>query len=52
MSESEPFAVLIYRKYLDGLTLEQLSADFGIHVDRIEQRLRAAAAYLQRRLAA
>jgi DNA-directed RNA polymerase sigma subunit (sigma70/sigma32) len=46
---SEPLAVLIYRRYLDGKTVEQLSADFGISRERIEQRLRAAAAYLARR---
>ena len=45
---SEPFAVVIYRGYLDGKTVEQLSTDFGISIERIEQRLRAAAAYLQR----
>lgn len=45
----EPFAVQIYRRYLSGETAESLSAELQIPVERIEQRLRAAAAYAERR---
>jgi DNA-directed RNA polymerase sigma subunit (sigma70/sigma32) len=46
---SEPLAVLIYRRYMDGKTVQQLAVDFGISEERIKQRLRAAAAFLERR---
>lgn len=46
---SEPFALQIYRRYLSGETIEQLSAALDIPRERIEQRLRAAAAYAERR---
>ena len=42
----EPFAVEIYRQFLDGRSAQQLSADLGISLERVEQRLRAAARYL------
>jgi DNA-directed RNA polymerase specialized sigma24 family protein len=48
MTMLEPFAMEIYRRYLNGETVERLSKDLGIPVDRIEQRLRAAAAYSAR----
>ena len=44
----EPFAMEIYRRYVNGATVEELSVDLGIPVERIEQRLRAAAAYSER----
>ena len=44
----EPLAIEIYRRYLNGETVEQLSADLGIPEERIEYRLRAAQAYVQR----
>jgi DNA-directed RNA polymerase specialized sigma24 family protein len=44
----EPLAMEIYRRYLNGETVEELSLDLGIPTERIEQRLRAAAAYLER----
>jgi hypothetical protein len=44
-----PFALEIYRRYLNGETVETLSAELGIPPARIEDRLRAAEAYLVRR---
>lgn len=46
----EPFALQIYRRVLNGETVQQLSAELGIPKERIERRLRAAAAYYRRRL--
>lgn len=43
----EPFAVELYRRVLDGESAEELSRELGIPLDRIEQRLRAAEAYLR-----
>jgi hypothetical protein len=45
---NEPFAVEIYRRYLNGETVEALSADLEIPAERIVERLRAAAAYTLR----
>lgn len=45
---NEPFAIEIYRRYLNGETVEALSVELQIPVERIEQRLRAAAAYALR----
>lgn len=44
----EPLAVELYRRYLSGDTVEQLSTELGISVDRIRQRIDAAALYLKR----
>lgn len=44
----EPFAVQIYRRHLNGETVKQLAVRYGIPPDRIELRLRAAAAYVAR----
>jgi hypothetical protein len=44
----KPFALEIYRRYRAGETIEQLASDLGIPADRIEQRVRAAEAYLRR----
>jgi DNA-directed RNA polymerase specialized sigma24 family protein len=44
-----PFALEIYRRYLNGETIEKLSAELGISVERIEFRIRAAEACLARR---
>jgi DNA-directed RNA polymerase specialized sigma24 family protein len=44
----KPFALEIYRRYLNGETPEQLSESLGIPLERIEQRLRAAEAYVAR----
>jgi DNA-directed RNA polymerase specialized sigma24 family protein len=43
----EPFAVELYRRVLRGETAEDLSRELEIPLDRIEQRLRAAEAYLR-----
>jgi hypothetical protein len=44
-----PFALEVYRRYLNGESVEQLSTSLGIPVERIEDRLRAAEAYVTRR---
>jgi hypothetical protein len=46
-----PFALEVYRRYLNGETVEELSAELGILPERIEDRIRAAEAYLARRKA-
>jgi DNA-directed RNA polymerase specialized sigma24 family protein len=46
---SEPFAVEIYRRYLAGESVQQLAATLEIPLERIEQRIRAAAEFLERR---
>ena len=43
-----PFAVEIYRRYLNGETIEELSRELGIPRERIEDRIRAAEAYVTR----
>lgn len=48
MEMTQPLAIEIYRRFLEGETVEQLSTDLGIPQERIEQRLRVAQAYLQR----
>jgi hypothetical protein len=45
----EPFAIEIYRRFLNGESVQQLAANLGIPADRIEKRICAAAAYLYRR---
>jgi hypothetical protein len=42
---SEPFAIQLYRRFLNGETIAGLSLDLGIPMDRIEIRIRAAALY-------
>ncbi len=45
----KPFALQIYERYLKGETVERLSAEWQIPIERILQRIRAAAAYTARR---
>ncbi len=45
----EPFAVQLYRRYLSGESVEELSAELGIPEDRIVRRLEVAEAYLARK---
>jgi DNA-directed RNA polymerase specialized sigma24 family protein len=44
----EPFAVELYRRFLNGETVQQLAASLGIPADRVEIRIRAASRYLIR----
>ncbi len=44
----EPLAVELYRRFINGETVEQISAELGIPAERVHQRLNAAAAYLAR----
>jgi hypothetical protein len=43
-----PFAFELYRRYLSGETVQQLSNELQIPADRIDQRIRAAAKYMER----
>jgi hypothetical protein len=43
-----PFALELLEEHRHGKTVEELSRETGIPADRIEMRLRAAAAFLQR----
>jgi hypothetical protein len=45
----EPFALQLYRAFLRGKSISELSGEFGISAERIEYRLRAAAAHLEGR---
>ena len=39
----EPFALQLYREFLDGKSIAELSGETGIPAERIERRLRVAA---------
>jgi hypothetical protein len=43
----DPFALEIYRRFLGGESIHALSERLRIPEERIEQRLRAAAVYLE-----
>jgi hypothetical protein len=43
----EPFALHLLREYQRGKTVEGLSLETGIPLERIEMRLRAAAAHIR-----
>lgn len=43
--KSEPFAIQIYRRFLNGETIATLSLELGIPAERIETRIRAAAKF-------
>ncbi len=45
---TQPFAVMLYQRYLDGETVEDLAAGLGIPEERIQQRIRVAALFQQR----
>ena len=45
----EAFAFQVYRRFLNGETVSDLSRDYGIAEDRLEQRIRAAARYWEQR---
>ena len=44
----EPFAIQLYRRFLDGETIARLALDLGIPEDRVETRIRAAALFRER----
>ena len=44
----KPFALQLLEHHRNGKTVEQLSREMGIPSERIEMRLNAATAYLQR----
>ena len=43
----EPFALGLLKEYRRGKTVEALSREMGIPAERIEMRLKVAAAYLR-----
>jgi hypothetical protein len=43
----EPFALVLYRRFLNGESAERLSEELDIPLDRIEMRLQAAAIFLK-----
>lgn len=48
-NQSEPLAFELYRRYRGGQSFEQLAGELTIPIDRIRQRIQAAASYWQRR---
>jgi hypothetical protein len=45
----EPFALQIYRRFLQGESVERLALALGISTERIAQRIRAARIYYDRK---
>ena len=45
---ARPFAIQLLEQHQNGKTVEQLSRETGIPVDRVEMRLNAATARVQR----
>lgn len=46
--EPEPFALTLYRRFLDGETVPQLAAWLSIPEERVVQRIRVAALFYER----
>ncbi len=46
----EPFALMLYRRYREGETVQQLAVRFDIPEDRVMMRLRAAELYSEREM--
>jgi len=44
----EPFAVELYRRFLNGETVRQLAVRLDIPADRVATRIHAAARYFER----
>jgi uncharacterized protein (DUF2267 family) len=45
----EPFALELYRRFLNGESADHLAAELHIPLDRIEMRLHVAAMYMKMR---
>jgi len=45
---NQPFALELYRRFLSGETVQQLSSELAIPAERIDRRIQAAAAYQAR----
>ena len=45
----EPFALQLYRRFLNGDTIAALALELGIPAERVEIRIRVAARYWQAR---
>lgn len=46
--QSEPFALDLCRRFLDGETVQQLAVGLSIPEERVAQRIRAAALFYER----
>lgn len=46
--KSEPLALILYRRFLDGESVQQMAIGLSIPEDRIDQRIRAAALFHER----
>lgn len=46
--KSEPLALILYRRFLDGESVQQLAIGLSIPEDRIGQRIRAASLFYER----
>jgi hypothetical protein len=44
----KPFALELYGRHMAGDTVQKLSLELGIPIERIEWRIKAAAAYIER----
>jgi hypothetical protein len=47
--QPEPFALILYRRFLDGETVPQLAACLSIPEERVLPRIRAAALFYEHR---
>ncbi len=47
---SEALALQLYRRFVDGESVDAIAKDLGVPADRIHLRLRAAAVYLRQRV--
>ncbi len=45
---AEPLAITLYRRFLNGETVQELAAALAIPEERVDQRIRAAALYSER----
>lgn len=46
--KSEPLALMLYRRFLDGESVQQMAIGLSIPEERISQRIRAAAMFHER----
>lgn len=47
----KPFAIVLYERFVEGATIQQLASELGISADRIAVRIRAAEAYTRQHVA-
>ena len=46
--KSEPLALMLYRRFLDGESVQQMAVGLSISEERIGRRIRAAALFYER----